>query len=116
MDEQGYLYYVGRKKEVISTGGINVFPQDIESVIKLHPMVDECVAFGMKDSKLGELVSVVYTSIEPQVAIQERELRAICLVELTDYQQPKHLVQLKELPKTELGKILRDQIKSDFSR
>ncbi|TMP76786.1 long-chain fatty acid--CoA ligase, partial [Pseudoalteromonas phenolica] len=59
VDEHGYLYYVGRKKEVISSGGINVFPQDIETVVKSVEGVEDCVAFGVKDALLGEIVKVV---------------------------------------------------------
>ncbi|KKE81992.1 hypothetical protein N479_20455 [Pseudoalteromonas luteoviolacea S4054] len=109
IDEQGYLYYVGRKKEVISSGGINIFPQDIESVIKRHPDIIECVAFGVEEPQLGEIIKVVYEQRSDESL--DKVLRLMCLQELTDYQQPRHLVRLPEMPRNQMGKVLRNDVK-----
>ncbi|MCG7537142.1 class I adenylate-forming enzyme family protein [Pseudoalteromonas sp. OOF1S-7] len=113
LDEDGFLYYVGRKKEVISSGGINIFPQDIEAVFKKHPQVIDCVAFGCADRQLGEYIKVVY---EQQGELDiSRELRLLCLSELTDYQQPRTLERLSALPRNPMGKVLRNDVKTHHS-
>ncbi|WP_440055627.1 class I adenylate-forming enzyme family protein [Pseudoalteromonas sp. T1lg65] len=112
LDKDGYLYYVGRNKDVISSGGINVYPQDIEDVIKAVPGVDDCVAFSVPEAQLGEVVKVVYTSSDNSAS--ELDLRKACLQELTDYQQPRTIQQVSALPKSSLGKILRQQVKEMF--
>ncbi|MCG7563581.1 class I adenylate-forming enzyme family protein [Pseudoalteromonas sp. McH1-42] len=113
LDGDGFLYYVGRKKEVISSGGINIFPQDIEAVFRKHPKVVDCVAFGCADRQLGEYIKVVY---EQQGDMDiSRELRLLCLSELTDYQQPRSLERISALPRTPMGKVLRNDVKTRFS-
>ncbi|MFC0118877.1 class I adenylate-forming enzyme family protein [Pseudoalteromonas xiamenensis] len=112
LDSDGYLYYVGRKKEVISSGGINVYPQDIEAVIKKHPKVIECVAFACPEPQLGEIVKVVYEQVDDSDIT--RELRQICLNELTDYQQPRILEKIKELDRNQMGKVLRNDVKLKY--
>ncbi|OHU87572.1 MULTISPECIES: class I adenylate-forming enzyme family protein [Pseudoalteromonas] len=109
LDEHGYLYYVGRKKEVISSGGINVFPQDIEAVVKSHPMIIDCVAFGCQHPQLGEYVKVVYERRGEQDL--SMELRKLCLKELTDYQQPREFLEVAELLRNPMGKVLRNKVK-----
>ncbi|MEJ6473083.1 class I adenylate-forming enzyme family protein [Pseudoalteromonas piscicida] len=113
VDEQGYLYYVGRKKEVISSGGINVFPQDIETIVKSVDGVEDCVAFGVKDALLGEVIKLV---VEQN---QDKELtaaiRKVCLQELTDYQQPRFIELVDALPRNQMGKVLRNDVKTQFS-
>ncbi|REL34845.1 class I adenylate-forming enzyme family protein [Thalassotalea euphylliae] len=111
LDEAGYLYYMGRKKEVISSGGINVYPSDIESVIKTHPLVSECVAFGVPDKKFGEMIKVVFETLDETMCIDEMELRKLCFEQLTDYQQPKYILQVERLERNKLGKLLRNNIK-----
>lgn len=113
LDDNNFLYYVGRKKEVISSGGINVYPQDIESVIKSHEQIDECIAFAVQDKQFGEAIKVVYTA--KFGTIDDIELRKRCFQELTDYQQPRYFQQVTELPKTGLGKVLRNDVKLRFS-
>lgn len=110
LDEEDFLYFVGRKKEVISTGGINVYPQDIEGVLKKHPKVTDCVAFGCADTLLGEYVKVVYEQ-ESEEDIN-RELRSLCLNELTDYQQPRVIERVKKLARNQMGKVLRNDVKN----
>lgn len=111
LDGDGFLTYVGRKKELVSTGGINVYPQDIEAVIKRHPAVIDCVAFGCPDRQLGEYLKVVYEQRgEGDIS---RELRLLCLSELTDYQQPRLINRVTDLPRNQMGKVLRKRVKDD---
>ncbi|WP_409523828.1 class I adenylate-forming enzyme family protein [Nitrincola sp. MINF-07-Sa-05] len=109
LDKDGFLYYVGRNNDVISSGGINVYPQDIESVIKMHPDIEDCVAFSFPDKQFGEVIKVVYTTYSD--FIDEAELRKICLQELTDYQQPRFMQRVDSLAKSSLGKIFRQSVK-----
>lgn len=111
LDADGFLHYVGRKKELVSTGGINVYPQDIEAVIKRHPAVIDCVAFGCPDRQLGEYLKVVYEQRGDEDI--DRELRLLCLAELTDYQQPRVINRIAQLPRNQMGKVLRKQVKDE---
>ncbi|MBD1582215.1 class I adenylate-forming enzyme family protein [Pseudoalteromonas sp. S16_S37] len=112
LDEDGFLYYVGRNNDVISSGGINVYPQDIESTIKMHPDVEDCVAFAYPDKQFGEVIKVVYTTVSDTLDVNE--LKKLCLHELTDYQQPRYFERVDSLAKSSLGKILRQSVKSLF--
>ncbi|NOU50787.1 acyl--CoA ligase [Pseudoalteromonas sp. JBTF-M23] len=112
LDEDGFLYYVGRNNDVISSGGINVYPQDIESTIKMHPDVADCVAFAYPDKQFGEVIKVVYTTQSDSLDVNE--LKKLCLHELTDYQQPRYFERVDSLAKSSLGKILRQSVKSLF--
>ena len=116
LDESGFLFYVGRKKEVISSGGINIYPQDIEAVIKRHPDVTECVAFGVAEPSLGEVIKVVYEQSSSQEDNEiTKELRQLCFAELTDYQQPRFIEKHQGIAKNAMGKVLRQQVKETYS-
>ncbi len=106
LDEDGFLYFMGRKKEVIITGGINVYPPDIESVLSDHPMVKENAAFPFPDDCLGEVVAVAIVPMDP-AGFQMRKIRHYCAEQLADYQQPRKLFVVDELPKNEMGKIMK---------
>ncbi|MBQ4861967.1 acyl--CoA ligase [Pseudoalteromonas sp. MMG013] len=111
LDERGYLYYVGRTKEVIKSGGINVFPSDIELVANQLPWLDECAALGVEDPQFGEVILVAYTLKNKALEDVKTQLKLHFLTQLTDYQQPRVLLELDKLPKTEMGKIHKPSIK-----
>lgn len=106
MDEDGYLYYLGRMKELIITGGINVYPKDIETVIAEHPSVLECSAFPLPDDHLGEIVAV---AVIPRFLenFNIRALKIHCADRLADFQQPRRYFVLEDLPKNSMGKIMK---------
>ena len=108
LDEEGFLFYAGRKKDIIITGGINVYPQDIENVVNTINDIDECVAFGVSDKQFGEVIKLVYTS---SVEVDLMSIKKVCLTELTDYQQPRYIEAVDQLPKSSLGKILRQKVR-----
>ncbi len=109
LDEDGYLYFCGRKKELIITGGINVYPNDVEqSVIKIEG-VKECAAFSYPDDRLGEVVAIAVVK-EGNSCITERDLRIHCARSLADFQQPHYVFFLKELPRNPMGKLLRKKL------
>lgn len=111
LDEQGYLYFVGRTTEVIKSGGINVYPQDIESVLIKCPQVKECVALGIEDEQFGEVIWVAYVLESTCTKFNELLLAKLALAELTDYQLPRKYIEFTKFPKSALGKILKPEIK-----
>lgn len=114
-DEDGYLYFVGRKKEIIITGAINVYPNDIDSVLRQLPSIEDCAAFSYPDEQLGEVVAVAVVP-KKNCIVKSREIRLFCAKRLADFQQPHKIFIVKELPKNTMGKLKRsalyDYIKS----
>jgi long-chain acyl-CoA synthetase len=109
MDEQGFFKIVDRKKDMILVSGFNVFPNEIEDVLALHPKVLEVAAIGIPDPKSSEAVKVFVVKSDP--TLNEDELRAYCSEQLTGYKRPKHIEFRDELPKSNVGKILRRELR-----
>jgi long-chain acyl-CoA synthetase len=109
MDENGYFYIVDRKKDMILVSGFNVYPNEIEDVIATHPGVLEVAAVGVPDDKSGEAVKVVIVKKDPNLTAED--IRALCRRELTGYKQPKYVEFRDSLPKTNVGKILRRELR-----
>ena len=109
LDEDGYLVFSGRKKEVIITGGTNVFPRDIESVLSKHPKVKECAVIGVDDKRFGEAILALVIP-EKKWALTSRELQIHCLHRLADYQQPLAYEFVEDFPRTELGKVIKHKL------
>ena len=105
MDEQGYIRIVDRKKDMILVSGFNVFPNEVEAVVALHPGVLECAVVGVPDVNSGEAVMLFVVRKDP--SLTEEALKAFCAKELTGYKRPKYIEFRDELPKTNVGKILR---------
>ena len=104
LDENGFLTYLERKKDLIITGGINVYPKDIEEVVLKFPNVKECAAVSFPDEKLGETVAVVLLAEDNQ-EINLRELKFHCAKYLADFQQPRKYFVMEKFPKTGMGKL-----------
>ena len=105
MDERGYTRIVDRKKDMIIVSGFNVFPNEIEAVVALHPGVLECAAVGVPDERAGEAVKLFVVRKDP--ALTDTELMEYCRRQLTGYKRPKFIEFRDELPKSNIGKILR---------
>lgn len=118
LDNDGYLYFAGRKKDMIKSGGISIYPADIEAIVKTLKDVEECAAVGIPDKQLGEVICLTYTTHNKE-AINELEMFKLLTSELLDYQLPRKIIHFHEFPKTEMGKILkpaiRDQIQKQLS-
>jgi long-chain acyl-CoA synthetase len=110
MDERGYVKIVDRKKDMILVSGFNVYPTEIEQVVSLHPGVLECAAVGVQDAKSGEAVKLFVVKREP--SLTEDELAAYCRDNFTAYKRPKTIEFRDELPKSNVGKILRRELRS----
>ncbi len=109
VDADGYLYFAGRKKELIITGAVNVYPNDIDEVVRRIPEIDECAAFPYPDDKLGEVVALAIVPKE-QEDIKLRSIKTYCARHLADFQQPHKIFIVDQLPKNALGKLQRMNI------
>ncbi|BBD76972.1 long-chain-fatty-acid--CoA ligase [Hydrogenophilus thermoluteolus] len=105
IDENGFVYLVDRKKDMILVSGFNVYPNEVEDVIALHPGVLEVAVIGVPDEKSGEVVKAFVVKKDP--ALTEEAIIAWCRERLTGYKVPKRVEFRDELPKTNVGKILR---------
>ncbi len=112
MDEQGFFQIVDRKKDMIIVSGFNVYPNEVEGVIAGHPDVLEVGVIGIPDDKCGEAVLAVIASSNPQLNTQD--IRTYCEDSLTRYKLPKRVEFVDELPKTNVGKILRRELRDMF--
>ena len=112
MDEDGYFYIVDRKKDMIISGGFNVYPRDIDEVYYDHPKVQEACSIGIPDPKRGENVKLFIVLKEGETATQE-EMIEFGKTKLAAFKLPTEVEFRKELPKTNVGKILRKQLKAD---
>lgn len=105
MMEDGFFKIVDRKKDMILVSGFNVFPNEVEEVVAGHPKVLEVAAIGVPDAKSGEVVKVFV--VKKDRSLKKDEIITYCRENLTGYKVPKHVEFRDELPKTNVGKILR---------
>ncbi len=112
MDEDGYFYIVDRKKDMILSGGLNVYPRDIEEVLYENPKVQEAAAIGIPHPTRGESVKVFVSLKEGATATQE-ELIEYCKDKMAKFKLPTEIEFRKELPKTNVGKILKKDLKAE---
>lgn len=110
MDAQGYTRIVDRKKDMILVSGFNVFPSELENVISLCDGVLECAVIGVPDPKQGEAIKVYVVRSDP--TLSEEDLAKYCAQNLTGYKHPKYIEFRDELPKSNVGKILRRELRS----
>ena len=109
IDEEGYLRIVDRKKDMIIVSGFNVYPNEIEDVVALHPGVLEVGAVGVPDEKSGEVPKIVVVKKDPDLTSEA--LVEHCREQLTGYKVPRHVEFRDELPKTNVGKVLRRELR-----
>jgi len=109
MNEEGFFKIVDRKKDMILVSGFNVYPNEVEDVVAEHPKVFECAAVGHPDEKSGEIVRLFV--VKKDDSLTEDELKAFCKDNLTGYKVPKSYIFKDELPKTNVGKILRKDLR-----
>jgi len=111
MDEQGFIRIVDRKKDMILVSGFNVYPNEIEQVVAMHPGVLEVAAIGVPDEHSGEVPKLFIVKKDP--AITENDIFEHCKDQLTGYKRPKYIEFRAELPKTNVGKILRRALRDE---
>ena len=111
MNEQGYSKIVDRKKDMILVSGFNVYPNELEDVITQNPKVLECAAIGIPDEKSGEVVKVFV--VKKDQSLTQDELMSFCRENLTSYKIPKSIEFRNDLPKSNVGKILRKDLRAE---
>ena len=111
MDAQGYIRIVDRKKDMILVSGFNVYPNEIEGVVAAYPGVLECACVGVPDANSGEAVKLFVVRSDPTLTVDQ--LMNYCKEQLTAYKRPKHIEFRTELPKTNVGKILRRELRDE---
>lgn len=113
VDEQGYIYIVDRKKDMIITGGENVYPAEVENVLYKHPSVGQAAVIGTKDEKWGEAVTALIVK-KGDASVTEEEIRAFCKKEIAGYKVPKKIVFVDTLPMSASGKLLKYKLREQF--
>ncbi|MET3138135.1 long-chain acyl-CoA synthetase [Undibacterium sp. GrIS 1.2] len=111
MDARGYTTIVDRKKDMILVSGFNVYPNEIEGVVALHPGVLECACVGVPDANSGEAVKLFVVRKDPALTVDQ--LMAYCKEQFTAYKKPKYIEFRMDLPKTNVGKILRRELRDE---
>jgi len=111
MDVNGLVKIVDRKKDMILVSGFNVYPNEVEQVVNMHPGVLECAAVGVPDAKSGEAVKLYV--VRKDSTLTEEALKAYCHEQLTGYKCPRHIDFRTDLPKTNVGKILRRELRDE---
>jgi acyl-CoA synthetase (AMP-forming)/AMP-acid ligase II len=112
LDDDGFLYLVGRKKDLIIRGGHNVYPTDIEAVIHEHPAVREAAVVGVPHAVLGEDVAA-FVVTRPGESIAADELQSFCADRLADYKRPRQVSFVEELPRNATGKVMKHRLLDD---
>lgn len=112
LDQEGYLTLCGRKKDMIIAGGTNVYPEDVEEVVRQVGGVKECAVIGVEDAYFGEAILAII--VEEENGADIRAIRAYCAGNLADYQQPMAYEIVSELPKSKLGKLTRHTLREQF--
>jgi acyl-CoA synthetase (AMP-forming)/AMP-acid ligase II len=113
MDERGYLYLLDRKKDLIISGGNNIYPREVEEVLQRHPAVYEVAVIGVPDPLWGESVHAV-VALRPGQVVTEEELIAFCREHLASYKKPRSVEFVAELPKNAYGKILKRELRERY--
>jgi long-chain acyl-CoA synthetase len=112
IDASGFVYLEDRKKDMILVSGFNVYPNEVEGVIARHPGVLEVAAISQPDEHSGEVVAVFVVRRDP--ALTEHDITEFARAELTGYKVPRHIYFRTELPKTNVGKILRRALRDEL--
>ena len=111
VDEQGYIKIVDRLKDMIIVSGFNVYPNEVEQALTLHPDVSECAAIGLADRKAGEVVKMfVVTS---NASLTAEQVIEFCKKNMAGYKVPKFVEFRDDLPKSNVGKVLRKELKAE---
>ena len=113
LDEDGYLYIVDRIKDLIISGGLNVYPTEVEEILYTHPAVEECAVVGMPHIEYGEAVSA-FVKRKQGRECSEKDLIDHCKKHIASFKSPKKIMFVEELPKSPAGKILKREIRKSI--
>jgi acyl-CoA synthetase (AMP-forming)/AMP-acid ligase II len=112
-DDEGYVYICDRKKDMIISGGVNIYPAEVEAVLYAHPQVLDAAVFGIPDEEWGESVYAVIQA-KPGESVDLEEMREFVEARLTRYKRPRHYELRAELPRTDAGKLLKRVLRDKF--
>jgi long-chain acyl-CoA synthetase len=113
-DGDGHLYIVDRKKDMVLSGGMNIYSKEVEQVLLAHPAVSDAAVIGVPDEVYGEAVAA-YLELEPGATVTPDEIVAHCRRHLAGYKKPKHVRVVDELPRNSSGKTLKYRLREAFS-
>jgi len=113
MDEHGYVTIVDRKKDMVLVSGFNVYPNEVEGIVAMHPGVLECAVIGVPDEQTGEAVKLFV--VKRDASLTADQIMAFCQTQLTAYKRPKQIEFRSDLPKTNVGKILRRELRDSIT-
>lgn len=114
MDEEGYFYIAGRTTEMFISGGVNVYPAEIEAELLLHPLVEDAAVIGVEDERWGE-IGVAFVVPRGNAVLSEETIRAFLSTKVARYKVPKHFILVRELPRTAYGKIAKPELRRQFA-
>jgi long-chain acyl-CoA synthetase len=112
MDSEGFFYLVDRKDDLIVSSGFNIYPTEIEEVLKRHPKVNDAAAVGVPDRIKGQAV-VAAVALKPGAEADRQELIAYCRDHMPEYRVPKAILLMEEIPRDPAGKLLRRMLRQD---
>lgn len=113
IDEDGYVYLVGRKDDIIIRGGENIAPAEIEAVLHAHPAVDEAAIIGAPDDDFGQKI-VAFVALKKGQTADAEDISSFCKERLASFKKPEEINFLEELPKNPLGKVLKKELKAQY--
>ena len=115
LDADGFLYFVDRKKDLIKTGGENVYPQEVEVVLNRHPSIAELTVIGLPDPTWGQVVAAVIVP-KPGSDILLEDVKAFCQGQIAGYKIPKVIHLVDSIPKNDTGKVLKRALQERFAK
>ncbi len=113
VDEDGYLFITDRAKDMIISGGVNIYPAEIEAALLKHPAVQDAAVIGIPDDEFGEQVKA-FVELKPGLAATADDLLAHCKQELASYKRPKSVDIVAELPRNTMGKLLKKDLRAPY--
>jgi long-chain acyl-CoA synthetase len=111
VDEEGYISIVDRLKDMIIVSGFNVYPNELEQTLTAHPSVAQCAAIGLPDNKAGEVVKMFV--VKADASLNQDQVLEFCRTNMAAYKVPKHVEFREHLPMTNVGKVLRKDLKAE---
>jgi fatty-acyl-CoA synthase/long-chain acyl-CoA synthetase len=113
VDDEGYVYICDRKKDMVISGGMNIYPAEIEAVLVAHPAIADAAVFGIPSDEWGESVHAV-VSLYPEATATDEEIQAFCRDHLASYKVPRSISRIDEIPRTASGKILKRELRAPY--
>ena len=113
VNEEGYLFITGRKKDLIIRGGENISPGEIENCLEDHPQIEEAAVIGVPDTEWGEVVKAILV-LKPDAKMTQEEVTEYCKSNLASFKAPQYIGIVNELPRNAMGKVLKNDLRKDY--